>query len=347
MSFDLQKLVRSHIADLQPYSSARDEFDPVDGDVVYLDANENPYENGVNRYPDPQQRQLKEVIATLRGVSANQLLLGNGSDEVLDLIFRAFCTPNEDNIIVMPPTYGMYKVLANINGITLHEAPLSDDFQLVAKNIINRISTRTKAIFLCSPNNPRWNSFRRADILSLLQSFDGLVVVDEAYIDFSTQKSLAAELPSYPNLIISQTLSKAFGLAGIRLGICIASEEIINILNKIKPPYNINSLTQEKAMTSLLDRNTTKQQIAQLIEGRDWLENQLLNIDFVEKVYPSDANFLLVRVDDANKRYAELIENDIVVRNRSQQKGCENCLRFSVGTPQENKILIETLNRLS
>lgn len=347
MSFDLQKLVRSHIADLQPYSSARDEFDPVDGDVVYLDANENPYENGVNRYPDPQQRQLKEVIATLRGVSANQLLLGNGSDEVLDLIFRAFCTPNEDNIIVMPPTYGMYKVLANINGITLHEAPLSDDFQLVAKNIINRISTRTKAIFLCSPNNPSGNSFRRADILSLLQSLDGLVVVDEAYIDFSTQKSLAAELPSYPNLIITQTLSKAFGLAGIRLGICIASEEIINILNKIKPPYNINSLTQEKAMTSLLDRNTTKQQIAQLIEGRDWLENQLLNIDFVEKVYPSDANFLLVRVDDANKRYAELIENDIVVRNRSQQKGCENCLRFSVGTPQENKILIETLNRLS
>ena len=347
MSFDLQKLVRSHIADLQPYSSARDEFDPVDGDVVYLDANENPYENGVNRYPDPQQRQLKEVIAMLRGVSANQLLLGNGSDEVLDLIFRAFCTPNEDNIIVMPPTYGMYKVLANINGITLHEVPLSNDFQLVTKNIINRISARTKAIFLCSPNNPSGNSFRRADILSLLQSFDGLVVVDEAYIDFSTQKSLAAELPSYPNLIITQTLSKAFGLAGIRLGICMASEEIINILNKIKPPYNINSLTQEKAMTSLLDRNTTKQQIAQLIEGRDWLENQLLNIDFVEKVYPSDANFLLVRVDDANKRYAELIENDIVVRNRSQQKGCENCLRFSVGTPQENRILIETLNRLS
>ena len=347
MSFDLQKLVRSHIADLQPYSSARDEFDPVDGDVVYLDANENPYENGVNRYPDPQQRQLKEVIATLRGVSANQLLLGNGSDEVLDLIFRAFCTPNEDNIIVMPPTYGMYKVLANINCITLYEVPLSNDFQLVERNIINRISARTKAIFLCSPNNPSGNSFHRADILSLVQSFDGLVVVDEAYIDFSVQKSLAAELSSYPNLIITQTLSKAFGLAGIRLGICMASEEIIDILNKIKPPYNINSLTQEKAMTSLLDRNTTKQQIAQLIEGRDWLENQLLNIDFVEKVYPSDANFLLVRVDDANKRYAELIKNDIVVRNRSQQKGCENCLRFSVGTPQENKILIETLNRLS
>ena len=347
MSFDLQKLVRSHIADLQPYSSARDEFDPVDGDVVYLDANENPFDNGVNRYPDPQQRKLKEVIARRRGVAANQLLLGNGSDEVLDLIFRAFCIPNQDKIIVMPPTYGMYRVLANINCIFLDEIPLNNDFQLVTKDILNQISSQTKAIFLCSPNNPSGNSFRREDILTLLQSFTGLVVIDEAYIDFSTQKSLVSDLSSYPNLIITQTLSKAYGLAGIRLGICIASEEIINILNKIKPPYNINSLTQEKAMTSLLDRNTTKQQIAQLIEGRDWLENQLLNIDFVEKVYPSDANFLLVRVDDANKRYAELIENDIVVRNRSQQKGCENCLRFSVGTPQENKILMETLNRLS
>ena len=258
MSFDLQKLVRSHIADLQPYSSARDEFDPVDGDVVYLDANENPYENGVNRYPDPQQRKLKEVIARRRGVAANQLLLGNGSDEVLDLIFRAFCIPNQDKIIVMPPTYGMYKVLANINCITLDEVPLNNDFQLVTKNIINRISAQTKAIFLCSPNNPSGNSFNRFDILSLLQSFDGLMVVDEAYIDFSTQKSLAADLPSYPNLIITQTLSKAYGLAGIRLGICIASEEIINILNKIKPPYNINSLTQERAISALEDWDTTK-----------------------------------------------------------------------------------------
>ena len=239
MSFDLQKLVRSHIADLQPYSSARDEFDAGDGDVVYLDANENPFDNGVNRYPDPQQRKLKEVIARGRGVAANQLLLGNGSDEVLDLIFRAFCTPNKDNVIVIPPTYGMYKVLANINCVSLDEAPLNNDFQLVTKDILNQISSQTKAIFLCSPNNPSGNSFRREDILTLLQSFTCLVVVDEAYIDFSTQKSLTAELPSYPNLIITQTLSKAYGLAGIRLGICIASEEIINILNKIKPPYNI------------------------------------------------------------------------------------------------------------
>ncbi|MBR62840.1 MAG: histidinol-phosphate transaminase [Flavobacteriaceae bacterium] len=347
MSFDLQKLVRSHIADLQPYSSARDEFDNDDGDVVYLDANENPFDNGVNRYPDPQQRKLKEVIARGRGVAANQLLLGNGSDEVLDLIFRAFCTPNKDNVIVMPPTYGMYKVLANINCVSLDEATLNNDFQLVTKDILNQISSQTKAIFLCSPNNPSGNSFRREDILTLLQSFTGLVVVDEAYIDFSTQKSLTAELPSYPNLIITQTLSKAYGLAGIRLGICIASEEIINILNKIKPPYNINSLTQERAISALEDWDTTQRQITQLIAERKGLFAQLEKISFVEKVYPSDANFLLVRVDDANKRYAQLIQKNIVVRNRSKQVGCENCLRFSVGTPQENQILIETLNRLS
>ena len=347
MSFDLQKLVRSHIADLQPYSSARDEFDPVEREVVYLDANENPFDNGVNRYPDPQQRKLKEVIARRRGVAANQLLLGNGSDEVLDLIFRAFCIPNQDKIIVMPPTYGMYRVLANINCVSLTEVPLNNDFQLVTKKIINQISSQTKAIFLCSPNNPSGNSFRREDILTLLQSFTGLVVIDEAYIDFSTQKSLVSELSSYPNLIITQTLSKAYGLAGIRLGICIASEEIVDILNKIKPPYNINSLTQERAISTLKDWDTTQEQITQLIAERKGLFAQLEKISFVEKVYPSDANFLLVRVDDANKRYAQLIQNDIVVRNRSKQVGCENCLRFSVGTPQENQILIETLNRLS
>ena len=347
MSFDLQKLVRSHIADLQPYSSARDEFDPVEREVVYLDANENPFDNGVNRYPDPQQRKLKEVIARRRGVAANQLLLGNGSDEVLDLIFRAFCIPNQDKIIVMPPTYGMYRVLANIKCVSLTEVPLNNDFQLVTKKIINQISSQTKAIFLCSPNNPSGNSFRREDILTLLQSFTGLVVIDEAYIDFSTQKSLVSELSSYPNLIITQTLSKAYGLAGIRLGICIASEEIVDILNKIKPPYNINSLTQERAISALKDWDTTQEQITQLIAERKGLFAQLEKISFVEKVYPSDANFLLVRVDDANKRYAQLIQNDIVVRNRSKQVGCENCLRFSVGTPQENQILIETLNRLS
>ena len=347
MSFDLQKLVRSHIADLHPYSSARDEFDPVESEVVYLDANENPFDNGVNRYPDPQQRKLKEVIARRRGVAANQLLLGNGSDEVLDLIFRAFCIPNQDKIIVMPPTYGMYRVLANINRIFLDEVPLNNDFQLVTKDILSKISTQTKAIFLCSPNNPSGNSFRREDILTLLQSFTGLVVIDEAYIDFSTQKSFVSDLSSYPNLIIIQTLSKAYGLAGIRLGICIASEEIIDILNKIKPPYNINSLTQERAISALTDWDTTQGQVTQLIAERKSLFAQLEKISFVEKVYPSDANFLLVQVDDAHKRYTQLIENEIVVRNRSKQLGCENCLRLSVGTHKENQILIETLNRLS
>jgi histidinol-phosphate aminotransferase len=247
----------------------------------------------------------------------------------------------------MPPTYGMYKVLANINCIFLDEVPLNDDFQLVTKDILSQFSTQTKAIFLCSPNNPSGNSFRREDILTLLQSFTGLVVIDEAYIDFSTQKSLVSDLSSYPNLIITQTLSKAYGLAGIRLGICIASEEIIDILNKIKPPYNINSLTQERAISALVDWDTTQGQITQLIAERKGLFAQLEKISFVEKVYPSDSNFLLVRVDDANKRYAQLIENDIVVRNRSNQVGCENCLRFSVGTLEENQILIETLNRLS
>lgn len=347
MSFDLQKLVRSHIADLHPYSSARDEFDPVEREVLYLDANENPFDNGVNRYPDPQQRKLKEVIARRRRVAANQLLLGNGSDEVLDLIFRAFCIPYQDKIIVTPPTYGMYRVLANINCISLDEVPLNVDFQLVTKDILHQISTQTKAIFLCSPNNPSGNSFSREDILTLLQSFTGLVVIDEAYIDFSMQKSLVSDLSSHPNLIITQTLSKAFGLAGIRLGICISSEEIIDILNKIKPPYNINSLTQERAISALEDWDTTQRQVTQLIAERKGLFAQLEKISFIEKVYPSDANFLLVQVDDANKRYAQLIENDIVVRNRSKQMRCENCLRFSVGTPQENQILIETLNRLS
>ena len=347
MSFDIQKLVRSHIAELEPYSSARDELDSVEREVMYLDANENPFDNGLNRYPDPQQRKLKEVIASRKGVAANQLLLGNGSDEVLDLIFRTFCIPNQDKIIVMPPTYGMYKVLANINYIALDEVPLSIDFQLVTKDIIKQISTQTKAIFLCSPNNPSGNSFRREDIITLLRSFTGLVVIDEAYVDFSTQKSLVSDLSSFPNLIITQTLSKAYGLAGIRLGICIASKEIIDILNKIKPPYNINSLTQERAISALKDCNTTQKQITQLIAERKVLFAHFEKISFVEKVYPSDANFLLVRVDDANKRYVQLIENDIVVRNRSKQLGCENCLRFSVGTPQENKILIETLNRLS
>jgi histidinol-phosphate aminotransferase len=247
----------------------------------------------------------------------------------------------------MPPTYGMYNVLANINCIFLDEVPLNNNFQLVTKDILSQISSQTKAIFLCSPNNPSGNSFRREDILTLLQSFTGLVVIDEAYIDFSTQKSLVLELSSYPNLIITQTLSKANGLAGIRLGICIASEEIIDILNKIKPPYNINSLTQERAISALADWDTTQGQITQLIAERKGLFAQLEKISFVEKVYPSDANFLLARVDDANKRYTQLIENDIIVRNRSKQMGCENCLRFSVGTPQENQKLIETLNRLS
>lgn len=347
MSFDIRKIVRSHIANLKPYSSARDEFDPTEKEYVYLDANENPFPNGVNRYPDPQQRNLKKVLGHRLGVGTEQLLLGNGSDEILDLIFRAFCTPNTDRIITMPPTYGMYKVLAEINCITLDEVSLSNDFQLVTEDVIKRISPQTKAIFLCSPNNPSGNSFRAEDIQKLLESFSGIVVVDEAYIDFAPQESWVSQLSTYPNLIVTQTLSKAYGMAGIRLGICVASEDIISILHKIKPPYNINSLTQERAIEELSNSKKYIAQVQLLLEERKRLEVQLQSTSFVDVVYPSDANFLLVRVDDAAKRYHQLVKEGVVVRNRSNQQGCAECLRFSVGTAEENKKLISILNRLS
>ena len=347
MSFDIRKIVRPHIVNLKPYSSARDEFDPTEKEYVYLDANENPFPNGVNRYPDPQQRNLKKVLGHRLGVGTEQLLLGNGSDEILDLIFRAFCTPNTDRIITMPPTYGMYKVLAEINCITLDEVSLSNDFQLVTEDVIKRISPQTKAIFLCSPNNPSGNSFRAEDIQKLLESFSGIVVVDEAYIDFAPQESWVSQLSTYTNLIVTQTLSKAYGMAGIRLGICVASKDIISILHKIKPPYNINSLTQERAIEELSNSKKYIAQVQLLLEERKRLEVQLQSTSFVDVVYPSDANFLLVRVDDATKRYHQLVNEGVVVRNRSNQQGCEECLRFSVGTAEENKKLISILNRLS
>lgn len=346
MSFEINKLLRSYVLDLKPYTSARDEFDIQDADFVYLDANENPYPNGVNRYPDPQQKELKKILAQKLEVGADQLLLGNGSDEVLDLVFRAFCEPNQDEILIMPPTYGMYKVLAEINQITLKEVSLNIDFQLDTKSIINAINPKTKAIFLCSPNNPSGNGFQTQDIEILLNSFQGIVVLDEAYIDFSDQESWSLRLNEFPNLIITRTLSKAYGMAGLRLGICLASKEIILALNKIKPPYNINTLTQEKAIRELSNIETYQTQVATLLKERAILANNLQSIRFVKHVYPSDANFLLVRVDDADVRYQQLVEAGIVVRNRTKQQGCENCLRFTVGTPDENKILIQSLSNL-
>ena len=347
LNFHLEKLVRDNVARLKPYSSARDEFKDFHEDMVFLDANENPYNNGVNRYPDPQQVTLKQHLSSLKRVPVDQILLGNGSDEVLDLLFRAFCEPKTDNIITLPPTYGMYGVLADTNAIANREVLLSDDFQPQVHQILEQVDHQTKMLFLCSPNNPTANSFEGERIIQLLENFRGLVVVDEAYIDFSTEESWASKLQEYPNLVIIQTLSKAYGLAGIRLGICYASPEIIAVLNKIKPPYNVNELTQKRALERILDNDKIESEITSILSQRGDLLKVLLEVNFVKHIFPSEANFILARVDNANKRYDQLIQKGIVVRNRSTQALCENTLRFTVGTPDENKKLIAALKEIA
>lgn len=342
MSLDINNLVRENVKKMSPYSSARDEFENFTQEMIYLDANENPYSNGFNRYPDPQQKDLKSEIAAIKDVYTENILLGNGSDEVLDLVFRAFCEPNIDNVITLPPTYGMYDVLANINAIENREILLNDDFQPNVDAILNAVDNNTKIIFLCSPNNPTGNSFSDESILKLLKNFNGLVIVDEAYIDFSKNKSWLSELNNFPNLIIIQTLSKAFAMAGLRVGVLYASKSILAVLNKIKPPYNINTATQENAIRKLLQA-TLKPQLKKILIERKKLKNALLNYSFIEKIYPTDANFILIKVDDANKRYQQFLDNGIVVRNRSNQPLCENCLRITVGTKEENLNLIEIL----
>ena len=279
----------------------------------------------------------------MKGISEEQILLGNGSDEVLDLIFRVFCEPRVDNVIVLPPTYGMYEVLANTNAIELVKIPLVENFQPNVKEIIKGQDAKTKLLFLCSPNNPTANSFDASRIETLIKEFNGIVVIDEAYIDFSIEDSWLGRLDEFPNLIVTQTLSKAYGLAAIRLGICYASKEIISILNKIKPPYNVNQLTQDVALQSILNQEKVKNDITAIISERNQLIRDLENVEIVEKVYSSDANFLLVQVDDANLRYKQLVKLGIIVRNRTTQISCDDCLRFSVGTPDENKKLINTL----
>lgn len=346
-NFDINNLVRENVKQLKPYSSARDEFEDFDtADMIFLDANENPFENGVNRYPDPQQMSVKEILAKQRNVKTNQILLGNGSDEVLDLLFRAFCEPKKDNVITLPPTYGMYGVLANINAVYNKEILLSEDFQPQIEKIMEAVDENTKIIFLCSPNNPTGNSFSDESVAYLLKNFNGLVVIDEAYIDFSEKESWINELDEYPNLVITQTLSKAYGLAGIRLGICYASAEMISVLNKIKPPYNVNELTQKRALERLDNKDKIKAEIESIITQREALLKVLLNVNFVEKIYATEANFILVKVDNANKRYNELIAKGIVIRNRTTQPLCDNCLRLTVGTEQENMKLIEVLKQL-
>jgi len=343
---NIQNLVRENIKSLKPYSSARDEFKAFTSDMIFLDANENPFENGVNRYPDPQQTELKIELSKLKGVPQNQILLGNGSDEVLDLIFRAFCEPKQDNIITLPPTYGMYKVLAAINNIEEKEVLLTESFEPSVEQILEVVDANSKLLFLCSPNNPTGNSFSENSVETILKSFKGLVVIDEAYIDFSSKKSWLLRLEEFPNLIITQTLSKAYGMAGIRLGICYASSEIIAVLNKIKPPYNVNELTQKKGLKRVLSRNKVKNEIKKILEQRQKLIDKLSSISFIEKVHPTDANFVLVKVDDAVKRYNQLLEKGIVIRNRTTQPLCENTLRLTVGTKSENIKLMNALKEL-
>ncbi len=342
--FDINNLVRENVKSMKPYSSARDEFEDFDtADMIFLDANENPFQNGVNRYPDPQQSSVKVVLAKLKNVNTNKILLGNGSDEVLDLIFRAFCEPKIDNIISLPPTYGMYGVLANINAVENREVLLSTDFQPQVEKILEAVDENSKIIFLCSPNNPTANSFSTESVLKLLENFKGLVVIDEAYIDFSEKESWLAKIDEYPNLVITQTLSKAYGLAGIRLGICYGSAAVISVLNKIKPPYNVNELTQLRALDRLSNPEKIKSEIVSIITQREELLKVLVDVKFVEKIYPTEANFILIKVDDANKRYDELIAKGIVIRNRTTQPLCENTLRLTIGTEAENIKLMEAL----
>ena len=346
-NFNINSLIRENIKSLKPYSSARDEYkDATTTEIIFLDANENPFNNGVNRYPDPQQRKVKEMLSEMKGVDKKNILLGNGSDEVLDLIFRVFCEPNVDNVITLPPTYGMYSVLANINAIENRTVLLTEYFQPKVDQILKKVDVYSKILFLCSPNNPSGNSFTEDTVEELLINFNGLVVIDEAYIDFSEQKSWLEKLVVYPNLIITQTLSKAYGLAGIRLGVCYASEEIIHFLNSIKPPYNVNELTQQKAVERLSKIEEVKNEVIEIIQQRNFVVKELKDVSFIKIIYPTDCNFVMVKVDNANKRYNQLIEKGIVVRNRTTQPLCENCLRFTIGTSTENTKLIKALKEI-
>jgi histidinol-phosphate aminotransferase len=343
--FNLNPLIRSNIKELIPYSSARDEFT---GEAsVYLDANENslgsPLLKWYNRYPDPYQRKLKEKLGEIKGIPHENMLLGNGSDECIDLLYRAFCEPAKSNVIICPPTYGMYEVCGRINDIEIRKAPLLDDFQLNLPHLEQLVDSHTRIIWICSPNNPTGNNMRRSDIESVLNNFEGLVVVDEAYINFSRQPSMVRDLPDYPNLVVLQTLSKAWGLAGLRLGILFASKAIIEVLNKIKPPYNIGSHTQELTLQALENTQQVNEMIQLLVDMRQALQDVFIQMPIVEKVYPSEANFLLVKIKDAKKVYDYLLSEGIVVRDRSRVELCEDCLRITIGTEKENTLLVDAL----
>ncbi len=339
------QLVRPNILALQPYHSARSEFKGAAN--IFLDANENPYNTlGYNRYPDPLQLELKKQIAQEKKLHTKKIFCGNGSDEAIDILLRIFCEPKKDSIIILPPTYGIYKVYANIANVNVIEVPLSKDFQLQPEHILKKANASSKLLFINYPNNPTGNLFQSKDILFLIQNFKGIVVVDEAYIDFANVKSHITQLAKYPNLVVLQTFSKALGLAGLRIGTAFASEEIIDLMNKVKAPYNINTFTQHQALKALVQKNKTDRLIAILVQEKAKLIAALSTILCVKKVYPSATNYVLVEVNDANAVYDYLIQQGIVVRNRTKDLYCNNCLRITIGTPKENKALLATLKRL-
>lgn len=340
----LNELLRKNIANLKPYSSARDEFSGSAS--VFLDANENPYDTGYNRYPDPYQQEVKKRIAEIKGVQTNQIFLGNGSDEPIDLLYRAFCNPGIDNSVIMDPSYGMYTVSADINDIEIRKVLLNDDYQIEASKLLAAADDKSKLLFLCSPNNPTANSLDRGEIIKVIEGFDGIVVVDEAYIDFAPGTTLLADLDKYPNLVVLQTFSKAWGLAGIRLGIAFASPEIIGILSKIKYPYNINALTQQRVLQSLANEEEKNKWVETIIAERAKLAEELKQFTFVQKIYPSDANFLLVKMEGAREKFEYLMNCGVIVRDRSKVTLCENSLRITVGSPEENRELIERLKNV-
>lgn len=341
---DINNLLRKNIASLQPYSCARDEFKGVAS--VYLDANENPYNAPYNRYPDPLQWEVKKAIAAIRKVAAEHIFLGNGSDEPIDLLYRAFCEPRIDNVVAIEPTYGMYKVCANINDIEYRKVLLDDNFEFSAEKMLQARDKQTKLMWICSPNNPTGNSMDPNEILKLLNEFEGIVVLDEAYIDFSQQDSFTKILSQHPNLVILQTFSKAWGSAAIRLGMAFASVEIVEVLNKIKYPYNINILTQQQALKALQQKEQVEEWVKTLLSERASLIENLQKINLVKHIYPTDANFVLIKVDDANAVYQKLVEKSIIVRNRNTVSLCLGCIRITVGTKEENTILIENLKKI-
>jgi histidinol-phosphate aminotransferase len=341
---NLENLLRKNIASLKPYSSARDEY--TGEAMVFLDANENPFNQPYNRYPDPLQKELKEKIAALKDVEADKIFLGNGSDEPIDLLIRAFCEPEIDNIVTIHPTYGMYQVAADIHNVEVKKVSLTDRYELDSEKLLKTVTEKTKLIFLCSPNNPTGNCLETDRILEVLNNFTGLVILDEAYIDFAPGKSLLPQIENFPNLVILQTFSKAWGMAGIRLGMAFASIEIIQILNKIKYPYNLNILTQQKALELVKKNEEVKKWVKLLIAERKKMSDLLRDFPFVVEIFPSDANFLLVKMYDARGIYEYLVESGIIVRDRSKIDLCENSLRITIGSSSENETLLHALNEL-